>query len=128
MNPKRVLVFGTFDGLHTGHHFILRQAKVRGTELVVAVARDKHVQELKNKTPQHRERVRLEAIQKLPFVDEALLSDETLGSFEIINTVHPDLIVLGHDQIALEESLRAWMAKQNRYLPIQRMKKIEKKS
>jgi cytidyltransferase-like protein len=127
MNPKRVLVFGTFDGLHTGHHFVLRQAKIRGTYLIVAIARDKHVQELKHKIPQHRERVRLEAVQQLPFVDEARLSDEQLGSFAIINEVHPDLIVLGHDQTALEESLREWMQTHHHYLPIQRMKKIEKK-
>jgi len=127
MNPKRVLVFGTFDGLHTGHHFVLRQAKIRGTELVVAIARDKHVQELKHKIPQHRERVRLEAVKQLPFVDEARLSDEVLGTFYIIDEVHPDLIVLGHDQSALEESLREWMQEHHRYVPIQRMKKIEKK-
>lgn len=123
MLNKRVLVFGTFDGLHHGHLFFLRQAKTRGTELVVAVARDKHVQELKNKVPQHREQARVDAVSKLVFVDQTVLSDEILGSFQIIETMKPDVIVLGHDQLALEESLKKWMVEQNRYLPIFRMKK-----
>ena len=123
MTPKRVLVFGTFDGLHNGHRFVLRQAKTRGTELIVAVARDKHVQELKNKVPEHREQARLEAIKILPFVDEVVMSDEVLGSYQIINTVKPDLIILGHDQIALEESLCDWMKEHHHYIPMQRMKK-----
>lgn len=119
----RVLVFGTFDGLHRGHHFFLRQAKLRGTELVVAVARDVHVRELKNKIPVHREQARLGAIEALPFVDRVLLSDEALGSFAVIDLIEPDLVVLGHDQAALEESLRAWMTSHERYVPIIRMKK-----
>ena len=121
---ERVLVFGTFDGLHRGHHFFLRQAKLRGTELVVAVARDAHVKELKNKIPEHREQARLSAIAALTFVDRAVLSDEQLGSFEIIETIKPDLVVLGHDQLTLEESLRTWMTSQYAYLPILRLKKV----
>ncbi len=120
----RVLVFGTFDGLHRGHAFFLRQAKIHGTTLVVAVARDSHVKELKDKVPQHREQARFDAIVALPFVDEALFSDDQLGSFAIINTAKPDLIVLGHDQTALEERLRMWMSEQHRYIPIVRTKKL----
>ena len=72
---------------------------------------------------QHREQARVEAVKNLPFVDDALLCDEELGCFSIIDTVQPDLFVLVHDQMALEESLRAWMLAHERYLPIHRMKK-----
>lgn len=119
----RVLTFGTFDGLHRGHQFFLRQAKLRGTELVVAIARDAHVKELKNKISEHREQKRLAAVESLAFVDKVLLSDEQLGSFGIIETVKPDLVVLGHDQFALEESLRTWMSTNHHYTPILRLKK-----
>ena len=71
MERRRVLVFGTFDGLHAGHQFFLRTAKTQGTVLIVSVARDKHVSELKQKIPIHREQERLQTIQKLPFVDES---------------------------------------------------------
>jgi len=60
-----------------------------------------------------------EAVEPLPF--------KSRYKVYIIDEVHPDLIVLGHDQSALEESLREWMQEHHRYVPIQRMKKIEKK-
>ena len=123
MNKKRVLVFGTFDGLHNGHHFFLRQAKTRGTELVVGVARDEHVKTLKDKIPQHREGIRLETITNLPFVDQAVLCDKDLGSFDILHVVLPDLIILGYDQRALEESLKVWMTNDGHYIPVFRLNK-----
>jgi FAD synthetase len=121
---KKALVFGTFDGLHSGHLFFLRQAKTRADELVVSVARDVHVRDLKNKIPEHREVARLNIVKGLSFVDEAYLSDETLGSFRVIEEVKPDLIVLGHDQRLLEDALQVWFVKQGKYIPIKRLKKI----
>lgn len=123
-NNKTVLVFGTFDGLDNGHVFFLRQAKTKGTRLVVAVARDKHVRELKMKSPFHHEAKRLRKISELKFVDDANLCDEELGTFEIISKANPDIIVLGHDQTELEESLREWLISQNIYLPLLRIKKM----
>ena len=40
---KKVLVFGTFDGLHEGHKDFLRQAKQYGDHLTVVVGRDSTV-------------------------------------------------------------------------------------
>lgn len=121
---RRVLVFGTFDGLHTGHQFFLRRAKALGDELFVSVARDAHVQALKQKTPVAREQERLRQIEQLPFVHEAFFSDESLGSFSVIDYVKPDLIVLGHDQTALEEALKEWMALHQCFVPTKRMRKF----
>jgi FAD synthetase len=124
MEAKRVLAFGTFDGLHSGHLFFLRSAKSRGSHLIVGVARDVHVRELKDKRPHNHEQKRLEAVQKMPVVDEAYLSDKELGSYEIIDRVDPNLIVLGHDQMGLESSLLEWMQKSDRYIPMIRIKKL----
>lgn len=124
MKQKRVLVFGTFDGLHLGHLFFLRSAKAQGTYLIAAVARDEQVKFLKNKRPLTHEQARLKAVKKLAFVDEAYLGDEKLGSFTIIEQTSPDLIVLGHDQELLQKDLLRWMSEQNRYIPMIRAKKI----
>ena len=123
MSNKRVLVFGTFDGLHPGHLFFLRQAKTRGDILIVGVARDRHVRDLKDKHASNLERARKEAVEALRFVDEAHLCDEELGTFELVRTVQPDVIVLGYDQRELEESLIAWMQVNEVYIPITRIKK-----
>jgi FAD synthetase len=124
MESKRVLAFGTFDDLHPGHLFFLRSAKSRGTHLIVGVARDAHVKELKDKRPHNHERKRLEAVEKMAVVDEAYLSDKDLGSYEIIAQASPDLIVLGHDQKELESSLLEWMQGSDHYIPMLRIKKL----
>ncbi len=121
---KRVLVFGTFDGLHPGHVFFLRGAKIKGDELIVGVAKDAHVQELKGRRPALIETKRMQALEKQAVVDEVYLCDAELGSFEIISNVTPDLIVLGHDQIELEEALIRWMSTTGSYIPMTRMKKL----
>ncbi|NQV89937.1 adenylyltransferase/cytidyltransferase family protein [Candidatus Uhrbacteria bacterium] len=121
---KRVLVFGTFDGIHPGHEFFLRSAKSRGTYLIVGVARDVHVEELKDRRPHIPEQKRLTAIQKLSTVDDAHLCDERLNSFQIVEYTHPDMIVLGHDQTDLEQALLSWMSEHDHYVPMVRVKKL----
>lgn len=121
---KKVLVFGTFDGIHTGHEFFLRSAKSRGTDLIVGVARDTHVVTLKGHKPRSPENKRLENIQRLPYVDQTFLCDETLNTFESVEKHEPDMIVLGHDQVELEKTLISWMSQKGFYIPIVRIKKV----
>lgn len=121
---KRVLVFGTFDGIHSGHEFFLRSAKARGTELVVGVARDAHVQQFKSRKSLRQEGRRLEEVVALAYVDSARLCDEEMSSFKIVEDVSPDLIVLGHDQNELEAALLAWMGESGHSVPMQRIKKL----
>lgn len=121
---KRVLVFGTFDGIHSGHKFFLRSAKARGTKLIVGVARDVHVATFKGQKPLHSEQKRLEKIRSLSTVDSAQLCDQEVSVFKIIEKVVPDLIVLGHDQQELEQALIAWMGDSGHYVPMIRTKKL----
>lgn len=124
MKTKRVLVFGTFDRVHPGHLFFLRSAKAQGTALIVAVARDAHVKILKDKRCVTKEAKRLQEIKALAFVNEAYLCDEELGTYGILTTTNPDLIVLGHDQQALEKDLIRWMSDAGHYIPMFRLQKI----
>jgi len=45
----KVLAFGTFDILHPGHEFYLKEAKKHGDILDVVVARDSTVEKIKGK-------------------------------------------------------------------------------
>lgn len=121
----RVLVFGTFDGLHKGHEFFLEQAKTMADELVVAVARDEHVMLLKKKVSRFTQQQRLDSVSKYPGVHESLLCDSDLGSFKIIEIVKPDIVVLGHDQNALQSALLGWLTAHNLQTRIVRAKKFE---
>lgn len=114
----RVLVFGTFDGLHPGHLFFLQKAKSFGDTLFVSVARDQHVSELKHRRPSWNEEERLQKVKELSFVDDASSSDQTLGSFDVIEKFLPDVIVLGYDQTELSSALSIWMNDHKKHIPI----------
>ncbi|OGL61778.1 hypothetical protein A3E97_01920 [Candidatus Uhrbacteria bacterium RIFCSPHIGHO2_12_FULL_47_12] len=124
---KRILIFGTFDGFHAGHQFVVEEAAKKGSELVAAVARDAHVRALKHKEPHNDEQTRLARVAKDPHVSRAMLSDEELGSYRILDEVQPDLIVLGFDQLALRDDLERWMQEHDRNIPIETLAVFQKK-
>lgn len=94
---KKVIVFGTFDILHPGHLFFLNEAKRRGKELVVVVARDERVKKEKNKKPVLNEKDRLKMVQSLKMVDRAILGDR-VGKCRVVFKIKPDAICVGYDQ------------------------------
>lgn len=104
-----VLCFGTFDGLHTGHEYFLKKARSLGSRLIVSVALDEHVKQLKNKKTKFNQTQRHKAISDLSYVDDCRLSDQQLGSYEIIKITRPDILAIGHDQTNLLTSCREWL-------------------
>jgi FAD synthetase len=99
-----VLCFGTFDGLHPGHEHYFCQAKELGDRVVVVVARDATVLDVKGQLPARYEGDRLAAVKAFPVVDEALLGNPG-DKYAIIETVRPDIILLGYDQKAFTDKL-----------------------
>lgn len=93
----RVLVAGTFDFFHKGHEFFLLEAKKRGDELFVIIARDSNVEKIKKKQPQENERIRRQNVQNFPAVKQCFLGDEQ-DFFRIPQKINPDVICLGYDQ------------------------------
>jgi FAD synthetase len=92
----KVLIFGTFDGLHDGHKFFISQASNRG-DLYVAVARDSNVKLIKYKETKFNELERVEAIKKeFPDIDVRL--GDTEDFLKPVRDIAPDIILLGYDQ------------------------------
>ncbi len=122
--PKgRVMAFGTFDLLHPGHLFFLKQAKSLGKELVVVVARDKSVLFAKGKKPFFSEKDRLEIIGSIRFVDKAVLGmDFEKDKIEIIRKFKPEVIALGYDQKPSEKELGKELEKDGLKARIVRLK------
>lgn len=100
-----VMCFGSFDVLHPGHLFYLREAKKYGDNLVVVVAKDSTIKKIKNKQPKYNEKQRLEHIRDIPFVNKAVLGYEE-DPYEIIEEINPDVICLGYDQDSFSENLK----------------------
>ncbi len=109
MMQKKVLVFGTFDGLHEGHLDLFKQAKEHGDYLVVVIARDSTVLKNKNKSPKFTEQERLSQVKECQLVDEALLGtqnhDTKNDRYEIIKEINPDIVCLGYDQAQFAQKL-----------------------
>ena len=72
----KVLVFGTFDGLHEGHKNLLTQAREFGDYVIAVIARDSTVLQNKGKTPKYDEQTRKKALEESGLVNEAVLGQE----------------------------------------------------
>lgn len=117
----RVLVFGTYDVLHPGHRDFFRQARALGDELMVVIARDQTVLQVKGRASQHTESKRLVAVQACPEVTQAYLGH--LGDkYAIIEEQKPDIIALGYDQGHFADRLPEEMLKRGLKAKIVRLK------
>lgn len=104
VQAKKVLVFGTFDGLHEGHHFFLNEAKKLG-DLYVSVSSDESALQRKGKNPMHNVKERVEAIKALGIAKDVSEGDKTLNNWTAIKEVMPNIIALGFDQYGLKTAL-----------------------
>ncbi len=113
----KVMAFGTFDIIHPGHEFFLREANKLGQHLTIVIARDETVQQLKGQFPRVGEAIRLKNLQKLRLANKVILG--SLGDkFNAIKTEKPDVIALGHDQKFFVKALRRF---KGRKFTIQRL-------
>jgi cytidyltransferase-like protein len=100
-----ILVFGVFDGIHGGHEFFLRNARIHGDRLTAAVAPDDIVRKLKNRETRLSETDRIAALSASGLVDHAVIGDRELSSWGVIHSIKPTIIALGYDQDALARAV-----------------------
>ncbi|MBS3748081.1 MAG: FAD synthase [Candidatus Thermoplasmatota archaeon] len=122
----RVMATGTFDILHMGHIYFLKEAKKLGDKIIVVVACDKTVRRLKHE-PVTSEDMRLNLIKELRVVDDAVIGNED-DMFEVVEQIKPDVIALGYDQIHNEKSLQEKLNKRHINANIVRLPKYDKTS
>ncbi len=120
----RVMATGTFDLLHMGHIYFLREAKKLGDELVVVVACDNTVRTLKHE-PVNPDHLRVDIIKELKMVDIAVIGKE-YDMYEIVSDLKPDIIALGYDQLPNEKTLREELQKRHlHHIHIVRLPKMD---
>jgi len=107
----KVMATGTFDILHLGHIYFLKEAKKLGDTLAVVVATDSTVRKLKHE-PVNPEQIRLDLIKELKIVDQAYLGYEK-DIYEILKEIKPDIITLGYDQIHDKKTIEKELKKRN---------------
>lgn len=131
-DSNKIMVFGTFDGLHKGHLDFFRQARKLSKKsfLIVSIARDKNVKRIKGKYPTLSEKKRMALVKNCFLVDKVVLSGIKDHIPHIIRE-NPDVIALGYDQKAyvknLKKDLKNKDKKNNKLVKIVRLKPYKEK-
>lgn len=120
----RVMCFGTFDGLHPGHASYFCQAQELGDEVIVVVARDATVLDVKGQLPSMNERDRVQAVASHPAVTQAHLGNPD-DKFRIIEDLKPDILLLGYDQKAFTDALKERLAERGVQVHVMRAKPFQ---
>ncbi|MFP3190457.1 MAG: adenylyltransferase/cytidyltransferase family protein [Thermoproteota archaeon] len=121
-DEKRVMVAGSFEILHPGHVYLLKEAKKLG-RVIVVVSSDYNFERFKKRKPIIGENQRLEMVRSLKFVDEAIIGNPIDNIFEIILKIRPDILLLGPDQHINEEELKNFLRNNGLNTEIRRLSK-----
>jgi len=124
MKHQKVMVFGTFDGIHEGHLDFFRQAREYGDYLIVIVGRDVNILKIKKHLPEKSEEQRFNSLKRCKLVDEARMGFED-GPYKIIEDLKPDVICLGYDQLAFTKNLKKEIKKRGLDIKIYRLKPFQ---
>ncbi len=109
-NKKQIIVLasGSFDLVHYGHVYFLKEAKKAGgrnAHLIVIIARDKNIEKIKGKLPVIPENQRRAVIESLKPVDQAFLGYENMSFIDTIQKFKPSIIAVGYDQEKIEKEV-----------------------
>jgi cytidyltransferase-like protein len=124
----KIMVFGTFDGLHLGHINFFKQARalVKNPFLVVSIARDKNVFKIKGKYPEKNEKNRMLLLKKNKLIDKVVLGGKNYSLAHILKE-KPDIIALGYDQRAYVGELKKDLKTKGVPIKIVRLKPYKEK-
>lgn len=93
---KKVITYGTFDILHTGHINLLRRAKEYGDYLIVAVSSDEF-NALKGKKAYYTFEQRKLILESVRYVDMVIPEDNWEQKVEDVKKYDIDVFVMGDD-------------------------------
>jgi FAD synthetase len=108
---KKILLFGSFDGIHQGHENLVSQAEDLGDEVTIALASSQFIEKTKKSKPVFNEKQRKEFLENhFPNI-KISTCDEEINSWNILKKINPDIILVGYDQDDMEESLKKFITK-----------------
>ena len=124
----KIMVFGTFDGLHLGHLSFFKQARQlsKTSFLIISVARDRNVKKIKGASPQLNEKKRMALMKKVNLADKVVLSGIKNHLPHILKE-RPDIIALGYDQKFYIKNLKKDLKNKGVLVKIIRLKPYKEK-
>ena len=93
---KKILTYGTFDLLHTGHINLLRRARALGDYLVVAISTDEF-NAGKGKKAYYTFEQRKAILEAIRYVDEVIPENKWEQKVDDVKKHHIDTFVMGDD-------------------------------
>lgn len=93
---KKVITYGTFDMLHTGHINLLRRAKEYGDYLIVAVSTDEF-NKIKGKEAYYSFEQRKAILEAVRYVDEVIPEHSWEQKIDDVKNHNIDVFVMGDD-------------------------------
>ena len=123
----KIMVFGTFDGLHQGHLDFFRQAKKlsKRSFLIASISRDKNVYKIKKVRPIFSEKQRAILTKKCKLVNRVVLAGIKNHLPHILKE-RPDIIALGYDQRNYTKNLKKDLKNKGLVVNIVRLKPYKK--
>ena len=124
----KIMIFGTFDGLHQGHLNFFKQARElhQFSFLIVSIARDQNVFKIKGEYPLLSDSERMALVKKSKLVDRVVLSGLKDHLPHILKE-KPDIIALGYDQKAYIKNLKKDLKNRGVLVKIVRLKPFREK-
>ena len=110
---KKILFFGVFDGLHNGHRYFINQCRKLGGFLIAVVTPDQAVKKLKGRPSKQNQEARIKSLGESGLVDEIILGDKKLNSWDILKNTKPQVVAVGYDQKKLKQALEKVQEKYN---------------
>jgi len=122
-NKTKIMVFGTFDGVHLGHLNFFKQAKGLASKsfLIASIARDNNVKKIKGEKPEFKEAKRLKLIKETRLADKVILASKGNYLSNILKE-KPEIIALGYDQKAYVRELKKDLKNKGILIKIIRLK------
>ncbi len=119
----KIMIFGTFDGLHKGHVNFFKQAKTlsKNSFLIASIARDKNVKKIKKALPILSEKKRASLVRKNKLIDKTVLGGIKNHLPHIVKE-RPEVIALGYDQTFYVKNLKRDLKKKGISVKIVRLK------
>ncbi|NCN53169.1 hypothetical protein GW950_01755 [Candidatus Wolfebacteria bacterium] len=102
---KKVLVFGIFDGSHSDHDAMLKEAKRYGDYLVTVIAQGHIVEHLEGFQPNMDLQAQFNHLSTKDEVDEVIIGDKEKEIWQILNEQKPDVVAFASDQKFLKEKI-----------------------
>lgn len=104
---KKIITYGTFDLIHSGHINILQRAKALGDYLIVAVSTDEF-NRIKHKEAYHSFEDRKHILEAIKYVDEVIGENDWEQKARDMTKFDIDVFVMGDDWIGEFDFLKEY--------------------